>query len=464
VTLLAGRYELGQELGAGGMGRVVAAHDQVLGRDVAIKLLSPRAERVTRERFVREARTAAKLHHPNVVAVYDTGEEDEQPYLVMELVRGQSLADVIRTEGRLDVEDAVGITVGVLDGLAVAHRTGMVHRDVKPANVLLPDEGGVKLSDFGIAKLLDEAGAELTATGSLMGTPTYLAPELVGGSPPSPASDVYSVGCLLYAQLTGEPPFTEGDPLAIAYAHRNEPVPPIEEARPDLPPDIVAVVERALAKDPGERYDSATAMRTALLEGPDAVPPSGDTTVALAGAGPAATQVLDGSENEPTRVVGAPAAADGADPGRGRRWWMPLLIALGVLLAVLLLWSLLSGGDLDEPETDLDETQEVEPEPEPEPEPDEPPPAEAPESPAEDPEEDSPPEELPPDDEPAEEEEEEPAEEEEDPTEDLTEELDPTAEDEEATSSEEETASDQDDGSEQQSAEGDDTEGSDVES
>jgi eukaryotic-like serine/threonine-protein kinase len=429
VTVLSGRYELGEEIGAGGMGRVVEAHDQVLGRDVAIKLLNPAAEQIARERFIREARSAARLHHPNVVTVFDTGEEDGQPYLVMELVRGHSLQDLLDDRGQLEVDEAVGITIGVLEGLAAAHRSGMVHRDVKPANVLLPDEGGVKLSDFGIAKALDEAGAELTAAGSLMGTPTYLAPELVGGQPPSPSSDVYSVGCLLYAQLTGRPPFHEGEPIAVAYAHRNESVPPIEDARPDLPPELVTVVARALEKDPEQRYDSAVAMRTALLDGPEAVPLTGAQTVAMAGVPADRTQVMSGSDDQATRAIGATAAAPAAAPApapapaRRRRWWIPVLVVVALLALALILWPLLSGapGDGDLLEDEPDET-EVEEEPEETEEPEEPAPPpsdEGPEEPPAEPEEPTPPPEEPDEEEPAEEpEEDEPPIDVEDPLED----------------------------------------------
>jgi eukaryotic-like serine/threonine-protein kinase len=401
--MLAGRYELGEELGSGAVGRVFSAHDQVLGRDVAVKLLSPDSDAVTRQRFVREARTAARLHHPNAVAVYDTGEADGQPYLVMELVRGQSLADLIERQGPLEIDEAVAITAGVLQGLEAAHRAGMVHRDVKPGNVLLPDDGGVKLSDFGIAKALDDESADVTMAGVLMGTPTYLAPELLVGEPPSPASDVYGVGCLLYAQLTGDPPFTRGDAMAIAYAHRNEAVPAIESRRPDVPADLAAVTMRALAKEPGERYPTASAMRTALLEGPDAVAATDDAaTVAIASAvARDRTAVLDHSD-EPTRAVGAvapPARTEepAAPPAqRKRRPWPAIIAVVLVLLAALVLWWLLTGdGDLDEPppleeQDEPEEPEELEePEAEPEPpadEPDEAPaeePAEEPEEPAE---------------------------------------------------------------------------------
>jgi eukaryotic-like serine/threonine-protein kinase len=387
VTLLAGRYELRDALGTGAMGRVLVANDRVLGRDVAVKLLGGAPDEVTRERFLREARAAARLHHPNAVAVYDTGEDDGQPYIVMELVRGGSLADLLRREGQLEIDTAVAITLGVLEGLAAAHAAGMIHRDVKPANVLLPSEGGVKLSDFGIAKAVDEAAPALTATGSVLGTPTYLAPELVGGHPPSPASDVYSVGCLLYAMLAGDPPFIQGDPLAIAYAHRHDPVPPIDTHRPDLPEDLTAVLDRALTKDPEQRYTTAEEMRTALVAGPEAVPAAGAGAAAATAALPADrtavlpdegadTRALDPTASTPapataTPTVTAPPAAPRPPTGR-TRWVGPAVVVLGLLAAGLLLWWLLGGLgagpdglDDDAPtdaDTEVDAPEEAEPE------------------------------------------------------------------------------------------------------
>jgi hypothetical protein len=277
-VVLAGRYELGELLGAGGMGRVLAAHDRVLDREVAVKLLGPTPDERARERFVREARAAARLHHPNVVQVHDAGDADGQPYLVMELVRGRTAADLLDDEGPVALEVATAITLGVLDPLAAAHAQGLVHRDVKPGNVLLPDDGGVKLADFGIAKALDEPSSGLTTSGTVVGTASYLAPELVEGAAASPASDVYAVGCLLYALLTGAPPYTGEHALAVAYAHRHAPVPDVRDRRPDVPDDLRAVLERALAKDPAARYPDASAMRAALLDGPAAVPTAATPT------------------------------------------------------------------------------------------------------------------------------------------------------------------------------------------
>jgi eukaryotic-like serine/threonine-protein kinase len=278
--LLADRYELGSDLGSGGMARVVAAHDRVLDREVAVKLLTVPPDPAARERFLREARAAARLRHPNVVAVHDTGEHRGQPYIVMELVEGETLGDLLDREGPLEIEEAVAVTAGVLEVLVVAHEQGLLHRDVKPGNVLLPLGGGVKLADFGIAKAMDEATAGLTASGAVMGTATYLAPELVEGAAPSPASDVYSVGCLLYALLAGSPPFVGDNAVAVAYAQRHTPVPPIGTLRPEVPADLRGVLDRALAKDPAHRYQDAAAMLAALLGGDTEAPAAADGVLA----------------------------------------------------------------------------------------------------------------------------------------------------------------------------------------
>jgi eukaryotic-like serine/threonine-protein kinase len=320
-AVLADRYELGRELGAGGMARVVAAHDQLLDREVAVKLLSATSDPSARARFLQEARSAARLSHPDAVAVYDTGEHEGQPFIVMQLIDGETLGDLLDREGALAIEDAVAITLGVLDVLAAAHREGMIHRDIKPGNVLLPSEGGVKLADFGIAKAMDEATTGLTATGVVVGTASYLAPELVEGGTASPASDVYGVGCLLYALLAGQPPFTGDSALAVAYAQRHQPVPPIDELRPEVPADLRAVLDRALVKDPSARYRDAEEMRAALL--------GGDV-------GGAAAAPLAAAASEPTAVL----ASDGpvTTGGAGRRGTLGAV--LGALVVALALGAL----------------------------------------------------------------------------------------------------------------------------
>jgi eukaryotic-like serine/threonine-protein kinase len=336
VTLLADRYELGPQLGAGGMARVVVARDRRLDRDVAVKLLYPSADPAGRARFLGEAKAAARLRHPNLVAVHDTGEDDGQPYIVMELVDGESLGDLLDREGALEVEQAVAITLGVLDALEAAHRQGFVHRDVKPGNVLLPAEGGVKLADFGIAKALDEATVGLTATGAVMGTASYLAPELVEGGAASAASDVYAVGCVLYAMLAGDPPFTGDHALAVAYAHRHAAVPPLERA--DVPSDLLAIVTRSLAKDPGGRFPDAASMRAALL-GEEVVPP----TVVAPVVAPSVETARD-----PTAVLasdGPTLSGDGRRGGTLRAVLGTLAVALVLVLAGWWLFDFLGSDD-----------------------------------------------------------------------------------------------------------------------
>jgi eukaryotic-like serine/threonine-protein kinase len=328
--VLSDRYELGELLGVGGMGRVVAAHDHVLDREVAVKLLGATLDPVARERFLREARAAARLRHPNAVLVHDAGEHEGQPYLVMELVRGRTLAELLSDDGPVPIEDAIAITAGILDVLAVAHRQGLVHRDVKPGNVLLPEDGGVKLADFGIAKALDDPSTGLTTSGTVIGTASYLAPELVEGQPASPASDVYAVGCLLYALLCGEPPFTGDHAVAVAYAHRHTPAPDLRSRRPDVPDDLLAVLDRSLSKDPSARYPDAAAMQLALLEGPADVPSVPAPAVPVVPVG-------DGTAVVPPAT--APLGEDGPVVRGGRRTWTAGVLA-GVLAAALALGAL----------------------------------------------------------------------------------------------------------------------------
>lgn len=326
MSLLVDRYELGEPLGTGGMSSVVAGHDQVLDRPVAIKLLGQYQQPDARARLLREARAAARLHHPNVVAVYDTGEHDGRPFIVMELVRGRTLADEVRARGQLEIEEAVGIALAILDGLAVAHAAGIVHRDVKPGNVLLPDTGGAKLSDFGIAKALEDATAGLTAAGTVLGTPNYLAPELISGGTASAASDVYSVGCVLFELLTGRPPYSGESSVAIAYAHVHQPVPDVADLRPEVPRDLATVVATAMANDPAERYPDAATMRAALLDGPSAAPAPV----------PARTAVLPPvSDTAPTEALAGSTAALPVATGDGTpRWVVPVVVAVVLLLGL----------------------------------------------------------------------------------------------------------------------------------
>ena len=276
TRLLAGRYELGRPLGQGGMGTVLDATDRRLARPVAVKILradlarQPRARR----RFETEAHAAARLSHPNVVIVFDSGEDDGVPFLVMERLPGRTLADEL-TAGPLSFERASLVASEVLSALAAAHAAGVIHRDVKPANVLHTDDGHVKVSDFGIAKTTDDL--DQTQTVELFATPGYLAPERLAGEPASQRSDIYSVGVLLYEALSGKQPFTGDSPLAVMRAIESGSAEPLASMRAGLPARFVAGVERAMSRDPRQRFETAGEMADALS--PPAAPAAETDTV-----------------------------------------------------------------------------------------------------------------------------------------------------------------------------------------
>ena len=264
--VLGGRYELGPLLGTGGMASVFEGTDRVLERRVAVKVLHPRIARDPSyvERFRREATIAATLSHPGVVSVFDTGEDDGVRFIVMEHVEGHTLAEEIAREGALPPERAAAIGAAVCEALAAAHARGLVHRDVKPGNVMLDAGGRVKVMDFGIARA--DSADTLTKTAMVMGTAAYLSPEQARGERADPRSDLYALGCVLHAMLTGEPPFSGDSAVAVAGRHLNEePLPP-SRSRRGVPPPLDAVVLRALAKDPADRFPDARAMRAALLD------------------------------------------------------------------------------------------------------------------------------------------------------------------------------------------------------
>jgi eukaryotic-like serine/threonine-protein kinase len=260
AQVLAGRYELGPLLGAGGMARVYLATDRVLERTVAVKVLSPPYDRDPAfvERFRREARAAAALNHPNIVAIFDSGSAAGVHYLVMEYVQGQTLAELLRRQGVLAPGRAVEVARWVCQALAAAHAQGLVHHDVKPANVLVSQMGVVKVADFGIATAVGTP----TPTGgaALLGTAAYLSPEQAQGRQVDARSDVYALGCVLYELLTGAPPFVADSPMAVlAQQVAEAPTPPSQRNR-QVGPDLEAVVMTALAKQPARRYQTAEAM------------------------------------------------------------------------------------------------------------------------------------------------------------------------------------------------------------
>jgi len=264
--VLGERYELGAMIGTGGMADVYLAQDVRLNRQVAIKILRSDLARdpsfVTR--FNKEALSVAALNHPGIVSVYDSGKEDSpsgaMPYIVMEYVEGKTLREIVNKGERFALNRAVEITEGILIALQYSHKNGIIHRDIKPGNIMITDNGDVKVMDFGIARALADTGATMTSTWNIIGTAQYLSPEQATGTQADARSDLYSVGCLLYELLAGRPPFTGDTPVAIAYQHVSAPLIPITEIQESLNPDLNAFFSIALAKDANERYQSANAM------------------------------------------------------------------------------------------------------------------------------------------------------------------------------------------------------------
>jgi eukaryotic-like serine/threonine-protein kinase len=338
--VLADRYELDSKIGSGGMGTVWKAKDRLLDRTVAVKVLHEglASDAAFGERFRREARSAASLGHPHVVAVYDTGEDDGIPFIVMEYVEGRSLHQILAQEGPLPVEDAARIGRAILSGLAHAHSRGLIHRDMKPANVLCDASSGeAKVVDFGIAKGLEDTGG-LTRTSGLIGTAAYLSPEQVNGQPAVPASDLYAVGCLLYASLAGDPPFSGSTPVAIAMRHLRDPVPPLRARRPDVPPDFEAVIARALDKDPARRFASAAEMDAAIAATGLADRASSAPTVVESPEG--TVTEYDAIRAHPVGGIGETEVVQRAGTP-GSYWWLPAVTAFLVVAAaaaIIVLW------------------------------------------------------------------------------------------------------------------------------
>jgi serine/threonine-protein kinase len=298
---IAGRYELGERLGLGGMSTVVVAFDTRLERHVAVKLLAEHladdAQFVTR--FRREAMAAARLVHPNIVQVYDFGLDDPSGryYIVMERIVGPSGAQVLRDRGHLPIDEAVDWIAQACRGLEYAHRNGLVHRDVKPGNLLLSEgDGTVKLADFGIAKTASDESS-ITQVGSVLGTAAYLAPEQAAGEEAGPAADLYGLGVVAYQLLSGRLPYEAASLTELALKQQREVPPPLHHVDPSIPPQLAVAVERALALTPQERYASADEMRKAVIDGARGIGPDADATrvVGRRGEDPtSATTVLAG--------------------------------------------------------------------------------------------------------------------------------------------------------------------------
>src|SRR6266508_3840845 len=263
--VIADRYELEKLVGTGGMSNVYCARDRLLERKVALKVLHPHytEDEEYVARFRHEARAVAQLSHPHIVTVIDRGEEDGQQFIVFEYVDGENLKQLVERTGPLPARRAVELALEVADALAFAHEHGLVHRDVKPQNVLLTPDGAAKVTDFGIARSLDvEHG--VTQTGTVLGTSNYIAPEQASGDRAGPQSDVYSLGVVLFQLLTGRVPFDGENFVTVAMKHINEPAPSVTARRRDVPPRLAAAVSRALAKDPRDRFDSMDAFAAEL--------------------------------------------------------------------------------------------------------------------------------------------------------------------------------------------------------
>jgi eukaryotic-like serine/threonine-protein kinase len=333
--LLAGRYLLEEQIARGGMGEVWRARDEVLNRPVAVKLLhdSLAGDEKAAERFRREALTAAQISHPNMANVFDYIEEGGQPGIVMELVPGETLAHRLAKKKKIPIREAVRMTDDVLSALSAAHAAGIVHRDIKPANILLTPAGEVKVTDFGIARSLSDAS--LTQTGTVMGTAHYSAPEQVRGESASPASDIYSMGVVLYEMLTGKRPYSGDTPIAVAMARLSEDPPHPKELRSTIPAALDAVVMRALAREPRDRFASAAEMRMALDQAAAGAPI--DQTQVLAIEGADETMALGALVRDEPKE-GRLAAA--VPPGWVGKRLAKLLVPL--IVVALLVWGLVA--------------------------------------------------------------------------------------------------------------------------
>ena len=330
-TIVDGRYRAQRRLGSGGMAEVWCAEDEVLGRRVALKLMGGRfaEDPEFRERFRREAQAAAGLTHPNIVAIFDRSEWDGTPYIAMELVDGRTLKELVTERGPLPPEIAVSLTEQILRALGYAHRSGIVHRDIKPQNVIIDGEGQAKVADFGIARAGETS--EMTQAGAIVGTMQYLSPEQAEGHPVDRRADLYSAGIVLYELLTGQVPFDGEAPISIAIKQINErPVPP-RQLEPGIPPALEAVVLRALEKDPARRYQNAEEFIAALEQ----------------------------ARRAPARPVVVEEAP--VEEERRTRWWIWAIVAAAVIALGIGAYLLLAGNRVEVPNLVGREASEVDP-------------------------------------------------------------------------------------------------------
>jgi serine/threonine-protein kinase len=341
-TVLSNRYRLEAKLGSGGMSTVFLSRDEVLDRAVAVKLMHEGmiGDPDQLERFNQEARAVAKLSNPNVVAVIDAGEDGGRPYIVFEYVKGETLKQRIGRIGALDATEALAYAIEVAQALEVAHDRGMVHRDVKPQNVLIDSTGRAKLTDFGISRQLDEEG--MTGEGKVIGTTDYVAPEQAMGQPVDPRSDVYSLGIVLFEMLTGDVPFQADSQVGVAMKHIGEEIPDVQKIRPDVSAATASTIDRATAKEPGERYqnvsDMADEMRAALEV----------EAIRQGGTGSEATSILDA----------VPPPARQLPTARTSPWPAALMLLIALVIAAGSAWVIARdepspGGDGSAPESTI---------------------------------------------------------------------------------------------------------------
>ncbi|GAB2579959.1 serine/threonine protein kinase [Paractinoplanes abujensis] len=343
ARLLGGRYQVGELLGYGGMAEVHRGRDLRLGRDVAIKMLRTDLARdaTFQERFRREAQNSAALNHPAIVAVYDTGEEisstgEKLPFIVMEFVNGRTLKEVLAQEQRIPTRRALEMIADICAALEFSHRHGIIHRDIKPGNVMITQNGQVKVMDFGIARALASGATTMTQTSAVIGTAQYLSPEQARGESVDARSDVYAAGCVLFELLVGHPPFVGDSPVSVAYQHvREEPKAP-SDINHEVPPDVDAIVLKALAKNPMNRYQSAQEMRADALRAvagrPVLATPVMTEAETMAMQGPPSRQW----QPQAATTMQRPVAGGPRPPERRSTWVWASLAALGVLVVIVL--------------------------------------------------------------------------------------------------------------------------------